>query len=156
MSCRCPIWAYGQTDGVTVRKALRTRVWREAEEEAGILSVGAPAPVDEILLARAVLAVHEQNVGAKFVYLVSVGRCIKIGIARDVTKRLKTIQTANSRDVRLCRVFSGGVDLEAKLHGMFSGQHRRGEWFARDRTVIEFIKRTEQLDCRCTTERCSQ
>lgn len=64
-------------------------------------------------------------------------RRVKIGIAYDPDRRLRTLQTGSSRPLRLLATAPGGQNVESRLHSRFASQRLEGEWF--DLT-------TEQLD----------
>ena len=59
---------------------------------------------------------------------------IKIGIAKNVDKRLSDLQCANPYELSLitkvkCDSRRHALYLEKRLHKMFSHKHLRGEWF---------------------------
>jgi hypothetical protein len=66
------------------------------------------------------------------VYLIRAGVAgdVKIGLASDPLKRLRSLQTSNTAKLRLMRVLEGGVDVEKALHARFSHLRKAGEWFA--------------------------
>jgi len=73
-----------------------------------------------------------------FVYLIKAG-CdprapIKIGVAGDVHKRLKQLQTGNPKELILvmhfqCNDRSHAFALEKSIHEILDGQRLCGEWF---------------------------
>ena len=77
------------------------------------------------------------------IYLLRCGNSnfYKIGIAEDVSLRLKTIQNYSPYHIHLLATISGGSKLEAALHRRFSKQRHRGEWFRfSEEEVKEIIK----------------
>lgn len=73
-----------------------------------------------------------------FVYLIKAGRDskapIKIGVAGDVHKRLKQLQTGNPKELILvmhfqCNDRSHAFRLEKSMHEILDGQRLCGEWF---------------------------
>lgn len=54
---------------------------------------------------------------------------VKIGVAADVWRRLKNLQTASSTRLRLLHVFEGGAEEEKRLHQRFASARLGGEWF---------------------------
>ncbi len=70
-----------------------------------------------------------QSIGV--VYLITDGNYCKIGFAKDLTVRLKTLQLATPYDLWVVdAVGTGDVrGLEAFLHGLFAAKHHRNEWF---------------------------
>jgi hypothetical protein len=66
-----------------------------------------------------------------FVYLITDGKYCKIGFAKNVEQRFKTIQLATPYDLRIVDAIKTNDvrGLEAFLHGLFAGKHHRGEWY---------------------------
>lgn len=54
---------------------------------------------------------------------------VKIGVAKNVQRRLENLQIGSPSKLELVGVLPGGEDVERDLHARFSGQRRRGEWF---------------------------
>lgn len=59
---------------------------------------------------------------------------IKIGMAKDVNKRLSTLQTGNHEFLMLlatipCKSLKEAEYMERKMHRCFKKQHIRGEWY---------------------------
>ena len=87
-----------------------------------------------------------------YLYFISTTRkkVVKIGIANNPNKRLKTFQTANHEELIILRVIKVenralAFKLETALHQKFKKYHIRGEWFKLTPTVIDFIE-TYQID----------
>jgi predicted GIY-YIG superfamily endonuclease len=71
-----------------------------------------------------------------FVYFVRAGNrgAVKIGIARNVERRVATLQTGNAFKLNVMAVIpcSSRIEaqsLEERLHKRFAKQRIRGEWF---------------------------
>lgn len=71
-----------------------------------------------------------------FVYLIRCGSRgpIKIGIAKNVESRLSSLQTANPYELSLiakvkCDSRRHALEMETRLHKVFSQKRIRGEWF---------------------------
>lgn len=66
------------------------------------------------------------------VYLIRQGVTgpVKIGVANDVVKRLRQLQTNQPIALRLIRVLEGDRDAEVALHRRFHSLRLNGEWFA--------------------------
>ncbi|WP_298800026.1 GIY-YIG nuclease family protein [uncultured Devosia sp.] len=62
---------------------------------------------------------------------------IKIGVAKDVRKRLWQLQTSSHEPLTLLGTCDGDEALEAEFHLQFSQFHIRGEWFAPDPLLLE-------------------
>lgn len=54
---------------------------------------------------------------------------VKIGWSYDIARRAKTLQTGNSRRLRLVTFFAGTRKLEGGLKAIFLDRRVRGEWF---------------------------
>ncbi len=55
---------------------------------------------------------------------------VKIGTAKDVARRLGTMQSGNHERLILLRMFEGGVAEERLLHKAFADHRITGEWFS--------------------------
>lgn len=66
---------------------------------------------------------------------------IKVGIAKNVKKRLETIRTHCPYEIRLLAAIPGGRARERELHAALSDYRMRGEWFAADArpVVLEML-----------------
>lgn len=83
-----------------------------------------------------------------YVYFISDGLGhVKIGIAKDVQKRLYSLQTCNPLllEIRLVLSVKDMDDarrIEQKLHTIFNESRLRGEWFD-ERPVEDFLDQDE-------------
>jgi len=84
------------------------------------------------------------------VYFVRAGNrgAIKIGIARNVNRRIDALQTGNAFKLNLiasipCSSRKEAEHLEGRLHRFFSKQRIRGEWFQGN---IDFRKAENIID----------
>ena len=82
-----------------------------------------------------------------YLYFISTTRknVVKIGIANNPKKRLKTFQTAHYEELIILRVIKVenralAFKLETALHQKFKKYHIRGEWFKLTPTVMNFIE----------------
>jgi hypothetical protein len=70
---------------------------------------------------------------AEYVYVVKAGGLIKIGITKNVDKRIKQLQTANPNKLVLCYIRESLPGMarsdEAYLHKYFEKIRSNGEWF---------------------------
>ena len=60
---------------------------------------------------------------------------VKVGVAINVVRRLKTLQTGNPKELEISAEFgpmlkSTAHELEADWHRKFKKQRLRGEWFS--------------------------
>ena len=82
-----------------------------------------------------------------YVYFISTKRknVVKIGVATNPDKRLKTFQTANHEELIILRRIrlknrTEAFKVERALHQKFKRYHIRGEWFKLTTTVVKFIE----------------
>lgn len=76
------------------------------------------------------------------IYFISDGEYIKIGYTnkKDSNNRLKSLQTANARELfSLCEI-PGYRKIEKELHNKFQHFHVRGEWYKKDRDLVDYIR----------------
>src|SRR5262249_45238273 len=74
------------------------------------------------------------------VYFVRAGDAIKIGVTRDVERRLRALATGSAVPLELLATLPGGRSLEKKLHERFRRFHVRGEWFRADEVLLRYIR----------------
>jgi hypothetical protein len=81
------------------------------------------------------------------VYVVTCGTRTKIGIARDIDKRLASLQTSNPDPVELIRTFPGPMKLvrqwEKQAHEELKDHRISGEWF--ELTALEVVAVVEPI-----------
>lgn len=79
-----------------------------------------------------------------YVYAISDGENIKIGMSNNVEKRLKSLQTSNSKDLVVVWKYYAGrqakdaTKIEKMLHRQCKPHHIRGEWFKME--ALEMVK----------------
>lgn len=71
-----------------------------------------------------------------FVYFIQSGGFIKIGVAVNVLKRVKDLQTGNPNNISLvahinARSKQHAYSIENQLHRKFASYNKTGEWFHR-------------------------
>lgn len=77
---------------------------------------------------------YEEDKPGCFVYFVSDGVYVKIGVAKDPLKRLGDLQVANPLELCIlcqipCKNDKSAHSMEKKLHHEYRKRHIRGEWF---------------------------
>lgn len=72
----------------------------------------------------------EHRPGETLVYVLECEQSIKVGIAKDVPKRLATLQTGNPKQLYLLHVLPGDRRIEKALHRKLRTSRGIGEWFA--------------------------
>lgn len=65
--------------------------------------------------------------------------CIKIGWSENVTSRIASLQTGNSKKLHLLFVLEGNASDERRLHRWFSEYRTIGEWFLCVGEVKDFV-----------------
>lgn len=74
---------------------------------------------------------------------------IKVGVSKDVQKRLDTFRTGNDCQLELVyrsMVCSNAFNLESQVHEYFKEYHVRGEWFrVKEHEVIRFLECSNYL-----------
>jgi hypothetical protein len=83
------------------------------------------------------------------IYLISAGEHVKIGVAKDVKKRLAGLQTGNPVQLEVLTSYAPKVDpylLEKLLHEHFKDIRMSGEWFKNVFSVEEFLTLCQTFD----------
>lgn len=79
------------------------------------------------------------------VYFISNGSNIKVGIAKNVDERLKTLQTGSDKRLRLLatEICEDDYKRESELHKKFASDRIRsnGEWFLPSVELLEHINK---------------
>lgn len=83
----------------------------------------------------------ETKIKTGFVYFVeAVGLgAVKIGWAKDVTRRLRSMQSGCPVDLRLLGCFSAVPVDEAMLHAKFAHLRMRREWFTLSDEISDYV-----------------
>jgi len=82
------------------------------------------------------------NVAASLVYFIRSGDGpIKIGIAQDVEKRRRSLQTAHPAPLVTLATTDGGFQKERAYHRKFAKHRLEGEWFAPHADILAEIER---------------
>jgi hypothetical protein len=79
-----------------------------------------------------------------YIYFIQQGALVKIGRTVDVNKRLKTLQTGNSRGFNVLAAVPAHAVIESAIHARFKHLHEQGEWFRLDADLSAFIERAKQ------------
>lgn len=77
------------------------------------------------------------------VYFIEDGDAVKIGYTKDKNpdKRLRALQTANPRKLRVLGFIPGGVEVENRIHSELASYRLEGEWFELCRPVLDHVAR---------------
>lgn len=74
-----------------------------------------------------------------FVYAISNGEHIKIGVAKKPSERLKNLSTGSAKKLIILGYFDGGFEHEKELHSKFKKVRENGEWFYPTQDLIDFL-----------------
>jgi hypothetical protein len=75
----------------------------------------------------------------KYVYAITDGTNIKIGVANNPLQRIKSLSTGNANKLRLLGYFPGGFELERELHQRFRKVRENGEWLYSTNELVEYL-----------------
>ena len=85
-----------------------------------------------------------------YLYFIQAGKDgpIKIGITNDIEKRLKSLQTANSKklEVLYYTKTSSPRKSEKLLHDHFRENNINGEWFRPDKYLLDHIEKLKSVN----------
>ena len=72
-----------------------------------------------------------EKIKSGYIYFISDGTYVKIGVATDIEKRLRALQIGNSNKLNVIKkIYSDNVyDVEKALHETFKKYRIRGEWY---------------------------
>jgi len=74
-----------------------------------------------------------------YVYAISDGTSIKIGVAKNPLQRIKTLSTGNAKKLILLGFFSGGFKLEKEIHNSYQKVRENGEWIIPTPELITYL-----------------
>jgi Meiotically Up-regulated Gene 113 (MUG113) protein len=75
----------------------------------------------------------------QFVYFISDGDHVKIGVSANPEKRLATLQTASSQKLWIVCKVEGTFEYERQFHERFRAHRVQGEWFLYADEIRAFI-----------------
>lgn len=82
------------------------------------------------------------------VYFLTDGEAIKIGYSGAPNLRLRDLQGAHHRELRLLAWITGTVENERAIHRQFAHLNVRGEWFRPEPDLVAFVKEIETQSAR--------
>lgn len=95
-----------------------------------------------------------------YVYFISDGEYLKIGISNNPESRLRTLQTSNARPLEIIHVIpthskESALSLEGQLHDRLAEHRLSGEWFNMDgyEAIQEANKMMNVIDNRLLQQR---
>lgn len=69
---------------------------------------------------------------------------VKIGMSFNLEGRVKGLQTANPKRLKVKAVLEGGSQTEAGLHELFKKSQVRGEWFKTTEEIKWYIRAIQE------------
>lgn len=75
-----------------------------------------------------------------WLYFITDGTAIKIGVSNEPQKRLRGLQTAHHSKLTIIGTMAGGYQLEGELHARFAGDRMHGEWFRPSAALRDYIE----------------
>ena len=80
----------------------------------------------------------------QFVYMVSDGRYIKIGVTKNMERRIRSISTGNPRPLKIMAIIDVGYNLDAHsvekdLHEHIAEARATGEWFFHNNVFFDVL-----------------
>lgn len=75
-----------------------------------------------------------------FIYFITDGEALKIGFSGAPDQRLRDLQAASPRELRIMAKFHGKMSDEQALHQKFGHLRLRGEWFKDNGEIAEHIE----------------
>jgi len=105
-----------------------------------------PKRAEKVAAAVSAFGQKQAEKKQQFVYFLQSGERIKIGLARDPIRRLRTLQTGNATELKLLAVVAGDGSLERAIHAKFESARVSGEWFVRCGDLEEFIERAQRCE----------
>lgn len=72
-------------------------------------------------------------------YIIKSGEYVKIGITKDIRRRLETLQIGNPIKLEVIGLIPGGWEMEREMQGRFGACHVRGEWFLLTKEIQAYI-----------------
>jgi hypothetical protein len=108
----------------------------------GLRPERANALIRSVEYSQAARAVEQVPAAEKksWVYFMQSGDLIKIGVARDVQKRIASLQCGNPEPITLLAAVAGDHKTERHLHQRFATDRVRGEWFAYSPAIKAYVE----------------
>ena len=79
------------------------------------------------------------------VYFALAGDFVKIGIAKNIGRRMRSLQTSLPHEIKLICWEVGGRAEECALHSRFANSHIRGEWFSYSAEIRAYVAEQTQF-----------
>ena len=72
---------------------------------------------------------------------------VKAGYTTDCNARFQALRSSLSEPFTVLKTIDGSLRVEKILHGMFSRQRVRGEWFTPDNRMLKIISEVQGKTC---------
>ena len=82
----------------------------------------------------------------KYVYFAENGGYIKIGLSKDIAARISNLQTGSPLKITLLAYFEATEEDEKMLHRRYKHFRNRGEWFRKNKALMDFIDFVAQFN----------
>ncbi len=89
-----------------------------------------------------IIEIPETWSGSKNPNNLFMGLRTKIGLTKNIKKRVQNLQTGSSGELVVCALEPGGIEREQKLHKLFESERRQGEWFVCTPKLTRHIRDT--------------
>lgn len=77
-------------------------------------------------------------------YVVRAGSHCKIGITRDLPRRVTELQVGSAHELEVLLAIPGGAEDERWVHERFALYRVRGEWFFAAKPLLEWVEAARQ------------
>lgn len=74
-----------------------------------------------------------------YVYAITDGTHIKVGVAKRPMKRLQELSTGNANQLRMLGFFQGGFALEKEIHKKHEKVRDNGEWLYATENLVSYL-----------------
>ena len=125
---------------------IREVTWELSDYQPAELNPCAPEASPAAVYHRKIREEIPSPTDDSFVYFISGGGLIKIGVTINPKQRLSALQIGSPLPLCLLAVMPGGPSLEADLHKRFQGLRVHGEWFHPDSLLTDFIEQFGVID----------
>lgn len=129
-----------------VNRSLNEAFWRGYNKRDAEYEEHATRQIEEEIASR---SADWQNLSLKpdervVYFIASEAGQIKIGIANDPEKRIRTLQTSHPAKLSILATCPGGQAKEREYHQRFAAHRLHGEWFERHPDILEEIERLSE------------
>lgn len=138
-------WQYFLAAARNETRSMHNR-WKEAKALAVAIRRDAKDDALKEMMAREQAWIEQQATASRnrppssIYFIGAASGPIKIGIAVDPAKRLKSLQTGHHERLGILATCPGGSELEKRYHARFADRRLAGEWFERCPEILAEIE----------------